>query len=161
MKYEDLVNTYYQPLYWHIRRMVVSHDDTQDILQDTFLKIYRHLWTLRKPEALRGWIYRIAGREALRFLERKRRQLGTAGLETELLERLEDSEQVNYRETEALALQRAMVRLSPLQKQVFCLRYYNEMEYEEIARITGSSVNSLKVSYHNARKIIEEYVKQQ
>lgn len=64
--------------------MVVSHDDTQDILQDTFLKIYRHLWTLRKPEALRGWIYRIAGREALRFLERKSRQLGTAGLEPDL-----------------------------------------------------------------------------
>ena len=161
MKYEEIVNTYYQPLYWHIRRMVVNHDDAQDILQDTFLKIYRHHWTLSKPDAVRGWAFRIAGRETIRFLDRKRKALGTAAFEAEMLENLKDSAQVDFRAVEALALQRAMVHLSPLQKQVFCLRYYDEMDYGEISRITGSGTDSLKTSYHKAKKIIEEYVRQQ
>lgn len=154
--YEELVDRYYQAVYWYIRRIVADHDNAQDILQETFIKAYRHFWQLRSTQSARPWLYRIATNEINRWF--RKHAHGTEDLTESLAASLEDSPYVDYARVEAVALQRGLMQLSPLQRKVFTLKYFDDLDYEEIAFITGSSIGSLKVSYHQAKKIISQYV---
>lgn len=144
---------YSEPLYRHIRRLVVSHEDAEDILQETFIKAFRKLWQLRDSSALKPWLYRIATNEVNRFFASRKM---TEGLEAALLERLEASEYVNMEDVEGRRLQQALLKLSPLQRTVFSLRYYDDMDYKDMAVVTGSKPETLKVVWHNAKKKIED-----
>ena len=145
---------YQQPLYWYIRKVVLIHEDAEDILQETLIKAYRHLWTLRSDEALRSWLFKIATNEIRRHFKRHR--------ESVPLEKIPEPEICNpagvssERATEVISS--AFLHMSPLQREVFCLRCWEDLGYEEISRITGSSINTLMVSYHEARKKIEKAV---
>lgn len=153
--FSSIVYEYSQALYWHIRRMVVNHEDAQDILQETLIKAYKHLWQLHDKSALRPWLYRIATNQANSFLSRQHQ---TDSLSEELTSNLMDSEYVDYSNLEGIKLQKAILSLSPQQRVVFCLRYYDGMEYPEIAEITGSSPETLKVSYHYAKDKIKKII---
>ena len=159
-RFEKIVQEYSEPLYWHIRRLVVSHEDAQDLLQDTLVTVYRKLWQLRHPSKEKAWLFRCATNVVNHFFRRKKRELGDRTLDEYLEQTLRDSEYVNYTEAAGVKLQKGLLTLTPQQRTVFTLRYYDELDYGEIARITGSKPETLKVSYHNAKeklkKIIEE-----
>lgn len=155
--FEEVIRDYEQPLYWHIRRMVVSHDDASDVLQETFINIYKGLPSLREKAALRGWVYRIATNECIRFLSRRKEQALTEE-NAFLAEQLESSPGVNLSDGAALRFQKALLSLSPQQRTVFTLRYYDDLCYDEIAEVTGSSVATLKVAYHYAKEKIKNAI---
>jgi len=153
---DGIVREFSEPLYRYIRRQVVCHEDAEDILQDTFVKAFRKLWQLRDRSSLKPWLYRIATNEVNRFFSSKKME---DTLEEVLLEKLEASEYVNLEDVAGRKLQEALLRLSPLQRTVFNLRYYDEMDYNQMAQVTGSKPETLKVVWHNARKKVEEYLK--
>ena len=153
--FNEIVREYSQPLYFHIRRIVVSHEDAEDVLQETLVKAYRKIWMLRGRSSLRAWLYRIATNEAKRFLSKR---YADAPLEAQLSEQLIASEYVDFTQEAELKLQKALVTLSPMQRAVFCLVYYEEMDYKEIARITGSTEGSVKVSYHYAKEKVKKFL---
>ena len=155
--FEEVIRDYEQPLYWHIRRMVVSHDDASDVLQETFINIYKGLPSLREKAALRGWVYRIATNECIRFLSRRKEQALTEE-NAFLAEQLESSPGVDLSDGAALRFQKALLSLSPQQRTVFTLRYYDDLSYDEIAEVTGSSVATLKVAYHYAKEKIKNAI---
>ncbi len=155
--FEEVIRDYEQPLYWHIRRMVVSHDDASDVLQETFINIYKGLPSLREKAALRSWVYRIATNECIRFLSRRKEQALTEE-NAFLAEQLESSPGVDLSDGAALRFQKALLSLSPQQRTVFTLRYYDDLSYEEIAEVTGSSVATLKVAYHYAKEKIKNAI---
>lgn len=160
-KYEGLVIEYSQPLYWHIRRLVVCHEDAQDILQDTFSSMFLHLWQLRDPSKAKAWLYTVATNKAKRFLRRKARELGRGEISDYLLETLADSGYVDFEKAAAIDLQKAILKLPTKQRLVFNLRFYDEMEYEEISRITGTSLESVRVNYHLAKKKVSNYINEE
>lgn len=155
MSFPEIVRMYQKPLYWYIRRVVLVHEDSEDILQETFIKAYRHLWKLRNPDTLKGWLYKIATNEMNRYFRTRGRIV--------FQESIPDSETVTQDVMSegrvAGIISAAFLQMSPLQREVFSLKYYDEMDYDSISRITGSSKNTLMVSYHNARKIIEKEIK--
>lgn len=154
-----LVNLFQEPIYWHIRRLVVSHEDAEDITQETFIRVFRHLETFREESSLRTWIYRIATNEALRFLNSRSAELpATEELQEELIGKLKASEYVDYENEMAVKFQQAILSLPDKQRVVFNLRYYDDLDYEEIGRITDSRVETLKVNYHYAKEKIKEYM---
>lgn len=156
-----LLETYQQRLYWHIRRMVISHDDTDDVLQNTFIKIFRHIDTFKGESKLYSWMYRIATNEALSFMKKRSRRMGIT--DEELKEHLVDSLEADpyFDGDEAqLQLQRALTGLPDKQREVFNLKYFEEMKYEEMSELLNTSVGALKASYHLAVKKIESYLKQ-
>ncbi|MFZ4740245.1 MAG: RNA polymerase sigma factor [Bacteroidales bacterium] len=156
-----LVKKYQQPIYYHIRRIVIDHDDTDDLVQNTFIKIFEHLDSFREDAQLYTWIYRIATNEALAFLRSKRNKffLPFIDVERELSNSLKDNQFFNGDEIQ-LKLQKAILTLPEKQRLVFNMRYYEEMKYEEMSEILGTSVGALKASYHIAAKKIEEIVTQ-
>lgn len=154
-----LMENYQEPIYWHIRRMVVSHDDAEDVLQETWIKIFRHLGDFRAESSLSTWIYRIATNECLRFLNRHREEtLSSDELQAELMNKLHASEYVDYENAMEVKFQQAILTLPEKQRVVFNLRYYDELKYEEISRITDSKVETLKANYHFAKEKIKEYM---
>ncbi len=158
--FEVLINTYKERLYWHIRRIVLDHDDADDVLQNTFIKVFRNIEKFKGDSKLYSWMYRIGTNEALSFLKSKSRKLGVSS--DELIERKADNLQADvYFEGDAiqLKLQQAIARLPEKQKLVFNMKYYEEMKYEEIAEILDTSVGGLKASYHLATKKIEAFLK--
>jgi len=155
--FKDIVHEYSEMLYWHIRRIVVSHEDAEDVLQETFIKAYKRLWTLRKQDALKTWLYTIATNESLRLLSRRKQE---EGLSEKLMETLETSIYVDLSKEAEIKLQKALIQLSPMQRAVFCLKYYDEMDYAQIARVCKSSEGSVKVSYHNAKEKITKYIEE-
>ncbi len=160
MEFEQIVHTYQEPLYWHLRRLVVSHEDAEDCLQELFLQAYRSIDRLRDPEALRPWLYRIATNTAYRHLRRHREEvLSTEEVSELLLGRLESSSYVDYERGAEVRFQQALLTLSEQQRAVFTMRYYDELPYNEIAEVVGTSETSLRVSYHNACARIKEYLK--
>ncbi len=160
MDFNTLVKQYQEPLYWHIRRLVVCHEDARDILQETLLQAWRSLHRLREERAVRGWLYKIATHLCYQHLNRHRKQpLSTEDLSEVLIGRLESSSFVDYEQGEAILFQKALLALTEQQRVVFTLRYYDEMSYEEIAEITGSTTASLRVSYHHASQRIRDYLK--
>lgn len=154
-----LLSKYKERVYWHIRRMVIDHDDTDDLVQDTFVKTWKNLNSFRSDSQLFTWIYRIATNEALTFLKKKKKKyfLPIGQYEEVLLSKLKDD---NYFEGEdlQLKLQQAILILPEKQRLVFNMKYFEEIKYEEMSEILGTSVGALKASYHIAVKKIEKYL---
>ena len=158
--FEVLINTYKERLYWHIRRIVLNHDDTDDVLQNTFIKIFRNIDKFKGDSKLYSWMYRIATNEALTFLKAKSKKLGVSN--DELQERMVDNLQADvYFEGDEiqLKLQKAIALLPEKQKLVFNMKYFEELKYDEISEILETSVGGLKASYHLAVKKIEASLK--
>ncbi len=154
-----LIKKYQQRVYWHIRKMVIDHDDADDITQDTFVKIWKNLAEFRGDSLLFTWIFKIATNECLAFLNNKKKQVfnNYENLEAELSNKLTSSEYICGTEIQ-IKLQKAILTLPEKQRLVFNMKYYDEMKYEEISEILGTSVGALKASYHLAVKKIEEYL---
>jgi RNA polymerase sigma factor (sigma-70 family) len=151
-----LVKKYQSKIYWVIRKMVIDHDDADDLVQEVFVKIWLKLDTFREDSALYTWLYRIATNETLNFLRKKRRRffLPLQDVEKELSEKLMSSDLISAGDPE-IRLQQALLKLPDKQRLVFNLKYFEDLKYEEIAEITGSSVGTLKANYHHAVKKIE------
>ena len=149
--FNAIVDSYSEQLYWHVRRFLCSHEDTDDTLQDIFIKIWNALPTFKGESRIYTWLYRIATNEALNFL-RRQRIISFIGLDspTEKLVKTIDEDPYFNGDTLQRELHKAIQRLPQKQKLVFNLRYFNEMKYEDIAEITGTSVGALKASYHHA-----------
>ncbi|MCR4836232.1 MAG: sigma-70 family RNA polymerase sigma factor [Bacteroidaceae bacterium] len=154
--FEEIVNHYSQPLYWQIRRLVVDHEDADDVLQNTFIKAWTNITTFRRESKLSTWLYKIAYNESLTFLNHKREQLSIDDLNAMTVESLESDPYFDGDETQ-LMLQEAINSLPDKQKAVFNMKYFEEMKYEEMSQITGTSIGALKASFHLAVKKIEEY----
>ncbi|SDL88234.1 RNA polymerase sigma factor [Kriegella aquimaris] len=158
--FEVLVDTYKQRLYWHIRRIVLNHDDADDVLQNTFIKVYKNIGGFKGDSKLFSWMYRIATNEALSFLKSKSKKLGIS--DGELQDNMINNLQADvYFEGDdiQLNLQKAIATLPEKQKLVFNMKYFEELKYEKMSEILGTSVGALKASYHLAVKKIEEYLK--
>jgi RNA polymerase sigma factor (sigma-70 family) len=154
-----LVNKYKERLYWHIRKIVIDHDDADDILQNTFVKVWKGLENFREDSQLYTWLYRIATNESLTFLKQKRTKffLPLVDVERELSSTLESDEYFNGDEIQ-LKLQKAILTLPEKQRIVFNMRYFDEISYEDMSGILGTSVGALKASFHYAVKKIEKYL---
>ena len=154
-----LMDAYQQPMYWHIRRMVVSHEDAQDVLQETLIRIFRYLDDFRGESSLSTWIYRITTNECIRFLNKQKEEtVSTEEVQEELMSKLMASEYVDYDNAMEVKFQQAILTLPQKQRVVFNLRYYDELTYEEISRITDSKVETLKANYHFAKEKIKAYM---
>ena len=146
-----LVDSFQEPIYNYIRRMVVSHEDAEDVLQEVFIRVFRHLDQFR--------IYRIATNECLRLLNnRKEEVISAEDVQEELMSKLKASDYIDYEDELAVKFQEAILTLPEKQRIVFNLRYYDELEYEDIARVLDSKVETLKVNYHYAKDKIKEYI---
>ena len=159
--FNAIVDAYSERLYWHIRRFLCSHEDTNDLLQEVFIKIWAALPSFRGDAQLFTWIYRIATNEVINYL-RKQRLKALVSMETEysVLERKIDDDAYFNGDALQRELHKAIQRLPQKQRLVFSMRYFDEMKYEDIAEITGTSVGALKASYHHAyNKIREEMQK--
>lgn len=157
--FEILVNTYKERLYWHIRRIVLNHDDTDDVLQNTFIKVYSNIDSFKGNSKLYSWIYRIATNESLTFLQAKSRKLGLSSeeLQGKLVDNLRSDVYFDGDEIQ-LKLQQAIATLPEKQKLIFNMKYFQEMKYEEISEILETTVGGLKASYHLASKKIESFL---
>lgn len=155
-----ILKKYSERLYWHIRRLVVSHDDAHDVLQNLSIRVWRGLADFRGDSSLYTWLYRIATNEALSFLESQKRRatLSLSDHESALENKLSAEPGFDARKLE-WRLQQAIQALPEKQRVVFNLRYYDEMPYEQMSEITGTSVGALKASYHHAVKKVEAYFK--
>jgi len=154
-----LIEKYQQRLYWHIRKIVIDHNDSDDVLQNTFIKVWKGLENFKGESQLYTWMYRIATNEALSHLKQKQR-LNTSSIhpiEYQLSKSLESDQYFNGDEIQ-LKLQQAILTLPEKQRLVFNMRYYDETPYEEMSGILDTSVGALKASYHIAAKKIEEYL---
>ena len=155
--YRMLVSKYKVKLYWHIRRMVVEHEDADDILQNTFIKVVKNLNGFQQQSSLYTWIYRIATNECLTFISNKKNKkhesLDSSGIYSMASNEDIDANDVLDKLSAAISL------LPEKQKLVFNMRYYDELSYQDIADITDTSIGALKASYHHAVKKIEEQLK--
>lgn len=155
-----IIKKYQEKLYWHIRRMVIDHEDANDILQNVFIKVWKALDNFREDSRLYTWLYRIATNECLTFIEqqKKRTSVSLDDVASTLSNKIKadshfDADKLEWK------LQLAIQQLPEKQRLVFNLRYYDEMPYEEMSRILETSEGALKASYHHAAKKIEEYIK--
>ncbi len=158
--YTTLIKKYQEKLYWHIRRMVVDHDDANDVLQNVFIRVWNGLENFREDAQLYTWLYRIATNESLTFLEsqKKRATVSLGDVETGLSNKIKADKGFDANKLE-WKLQLAIQQLPEKQRIVFSLRYYDEMPYEEMSRVLETSEGALKASYHHAVKKIEDYIK--
>ncbi len=158
--FERIVREYSEQLYWQIRRMVLTHDDANDVLQNTFIKAWTNLDSFRGEAKLSTWLYRIAINECLTFLNRQRAisQLSIDDVDTNRLNQLEGDSYFDGDEAQ-LQFQKALHTLPEKQRLVFNLKYFQEMKYEEMSEVLGTSVGALKASYHHAVKKIEAFLK--
>lgn len=156
-----LVQKYQEKLYWHIRRLVIDHEDANDVCQNTFIKVWQNLDGFKQNSQLYTWLYRIATNESLTFLSKKRRQDATP-LETETVDLTAQLRADPYFDGDALQirLQNAIASLPDKQRVVFLMRYYDEMKYEDMSEVLDTSVGALKASYHHAVKKIEKYLEE-
>ena len=154
----EVIATYSEPLYWQIRRMVQSHDDANDLLQNTFLKAWQSIDLFRGEAKLSTWLHKIAINESITFLakERKRLNISIDDEESMLINTIEADEYIDGDELK-LKLRKAIATLPEKQRLVFNMKYFDEMKYEEMSEILGTSVGALKASYHIAVKKIEQY----
>lgn len=157
--FRKLVQEYQKPLYAHIRNMVISHDDTDDVLQNTFVKIYQNLKNFKGESKLYSWMYRIATNEAITFINTRSKKSGISSeeLKNKMIQNLEADVDYDGNEIQ-LKLQKAVATLPDKQQQVFRMKYYEELKYEEISDILNTSVGALKASYFHAVKKIEDYL---
>ncbi|MBD3581424.1 RNA polymerase sigma factor [Flavobacterium sp. D33] len=154
------MHDYKRPLYAHIRSIVIDHDDADDVLQNTFVKVFQFLSGFKGDSKLFSWMYRIATNEAITFLKQKARKSGISNeaLQSKMVDNLESDIHYDGNEME-LKLQKAVALLPEKQRLVFNMKYFQEMKYEAISDILGTSVGALKASYHHAVRKIEDYVK--
>jgi RNA polymerase sigma-70 factor (ECF subfamily) len=152
-----LVETYSKRLYWHIRRMVILHEDADDALQNTFINAWKNIGNFRNESALYTWLYTIATNESLTLINKRKRNsaLSLDDIGSYLANSLEGSTWFNGDEAQ-IKLQNAILQLPEKQRIVFNLRYFDEMPYEEMSKVLGTSEGALKASYHHAVKKIEE-----
>lgn len=158
--FTEIIKKYQEKLYWHVRRMVIDHDDANDVLQNMFIKVWNGLNNFREDSQLYTWLYRIATNESLTFLEqmKKRSAVSLNDLETGLANKIIADKNFDASRLE-WKLQVAIQQLPEKQRVVFNLRYYDEMPYEEMSKVLGTSEGALKASYHHAAKKIEDYIR--
>lgn len=157
--YTSIIRKYQERLYWHIRRMVVDHEDANDVLQNVFIRVWNGLENFREDAKLYTWLYRVATNECLTFLEQQKRKATVSmdGMEEGLSNQVKADKDFDASKIE-WKLQLAIQRLPEKQRLVFNLRYYDEMPYEEMSRVLETSEGALKASYHHAVKKIEDYI---
>ena len=157
--YTRIIKKYQEKLYWHIRRMVIEHEDANDVLQNMFIKVWKGLDNFREDSQLYTWLYRIATNECLTFLEqqKKRSSVSLSDVESGLSNRLQADKDFDANKLE-WKLQVAIQQLPEKQRVVFNLRYYDEMPYEKMSRVLETSEGALKASYHHAVKKIEDFI---
>jgi RNA polymerase sigma-70 factor, ECF subfamily len=158
--FRALMEKYQERLYWHIRKMVYEHDDANDVIQNTFIKVYRSIERFEGKSQLYTWLYRIATNESITFINKKKNK-PTSSIddgETNLSNRLKADEYFDGDEIQ-MQLQLALETLPEKQRMVFNMRYFDEMSYADISEILETSVGALKASYHHAAKKIENYLK--
>jgi RNA polymerase sigma-70 factor (ECF subfamily) len=151
-----IVPEYQERLYWHIRKMLYTHDETDDLLQEVFIKVWKNLDKFRRDSSLYTWLYRIATNEVLGFLRKKR--LDTQSLEEGIYDALHDPIHFEGNEVER-RLQEALAKLPDQQKLVFNMKYFDDMTMKEIAHVLDLSIGGVKSNYHHAVKKIEQYIK--
>lgn len=156
--FELLLSKYQQQVYWQVRKMVIDHDDSDDLVQEIFIKVWKNLPSFREESKLSTWIYRISVNEVLSFLKKKKKRnlVSLTGVQKQLEQNLQDDPYFNGDKIQE-EFQKALLLLPAKQRQVFQLKYYNELKYNEISIILGTSVGALKASYHHAVKKIERY----
>jgi len=156
-----LVRAYQQRVYWHVRKMVIDHDDADDLTQEVFIKIHKAIGSFREDSQLFTWIYRIATNECLTFLNKKRRRffLPLEDVGKELSAKVDTSDDISGEDIQK-KLQKALLKLPDKQRLVFNMKYFDELSYEDMSEITSTSVGALKASYHHAVKKIEDYLTQ-
>lgn len=157
--FSSLVKKYQERLYWHIRRIVVDHDDANDVLQNVFIKTWKGLDNFREDSQLYTWLYRIATNECLTFLEqqKKRKSISYDQLDDSMVNKVKEDQNFDANKLE-WKLQLAIQKLPEKQRIVFTLRYYDEMPYEEMSKVLETSEGALKASYHHAVKKIEDFI---
>ncbi len=157
--FQKLLSDYQRPLYSHIRNIVLNHDDADDVLQNTFVKVFQHLKNFKGESKLFSWMYRIATNEAITFINKKAKRNGTTSeaMQTRIVENLRADTYFDGNEIQ-IKLQKAIHLLPQKQQLVFKMRYYEEIKYEDMSEILGTSVGALKASYHHAVKKIENYM---
>lgn len=160
--FNAIIKRYQEKLYWHIRRMLVSHDDTDDVLQNTFIKAWSYLENFRGESQLYTWLYRIATNETITFLEKekKRKAVSLSDDDTSPAYKIKADSGFDANKLE-WKLQLAIQSLPEKQRLVFTLRYYDEMPYDEMSKVLDTSAGALKASYHHAVKKVEEYLKRE
>lgn len=157
--FQKLLATYQRPLYSHIRSIVLNHDDADDVLQNTFVKVFQYLKGFKGESKLFSWMYRIATNEAITFINQraKRGRVSSEELQSKLVDNLKADNYFDGNEVQ-LKLQKAISLLPEKQQLVFKMKYFQEIKYEELSEILGTSVGALKASYHHAVKKIEDFM---
>jgi RNA polymerase sigma factor (sigma-70 family) len=158
--FQKLLRNYQRPLYNHIRNIVLNHDDADDVLQNTFVKVFQYLKNFKGESKLFSWMYRIATNEAITFINQKAKRNGTTSeaMQNKIVDNLQADTYFDGNEIQ-LKLQKAILLLPEKQQLVFKMKYYEEIKYEDMSEILGTSVGALKASYHHAVKKIEEFMK--
>lgn len=156
----EIVHRYKEKVYYHIRRILLDHDDTDDAAQNTFIRVWENLGSFRNECALYSWIYRIATNEALTLLRKKRNNTSLEAVNVELSKLIDSGAYLSGDEIER-KLQKMLLTLPDKQKLVFQLKYFEDLNYEQISEITGTSVGALKASYFHAVRKIEEFLKRE
>ena len=158
--YTSIIRKYQEKLYWHIRRMVVEHEDANDVLQNVLIRVWKGLESFREDSKLYTWLYRVATNECLTYLEqqKKRTSVSLSDVESGLSNKIIADKHFDPNRLE-WKLQLAIHQLPEKQRIVFSLRYYDEMPYEEMSRVLETSEGALKASYHHAVKKIEDYIR--
>ena len=157
--YTTIIRKYQERLYWHVRRMVVEHEDANDVLQNMFIKVWKGLENFREDSQLYTWLYRIATNECLTFIEqqKKRTSVSISDEESGLSQKIKADSHFDANKLE-WKLQLAIQQLPEKQRIVFNLRYYDEMPYEEMSKVLETSEGALKASYHHAAKKVEDFI---
>ncbi|WP_372746635.1 RNA polymerase sigma factor [Lutibacter sp.] len=157
--FKTLLDNYQERLYWHIRKLVLIHEDANDVLQNTFLKIYKSIHTFHQDSSLHTWMYRIAYNESMNLLAEKNKKsfISSEEVTTKILNNLQEDVYFDGDEIK-LKLHKALLELPEKQRQVFNMKYFDELKFREISEILGTTEGALKASYHIAVKKIEEYL---
>jgi RNA polymerase sigma-70 factor (ECF subfamily) len=157
--FRDLITLYKERLYWHIRKIVISHDDSDDVLQNTFIKIYKNIHSFKGESKLYSWFYRIATNEAITFLNKKSKRLQTTNeaIQEYAINNLKADVYFEGSDIE-LKLQKAIATLPQKQQLVFNMKYFDNIKYKDLSVILETSEGALKASYHIAAKKIETYL---
>lgn len=154
----QLMDTYKQPVYWHIRRLVVSHEDAEDILQETFINVYRFSDSFKGESRIFTWLYRIATNECTRHFRKNKKWLNNAVKITEQIVGEFSGNDTEQGDAVLLKFQQAILQLPEKQRIVFNMRYFDDLSYEDIGQVLDSSVNALKTNYHYASEKIKQYL---
>jgi len=157
--YRELITLYKERLYWHIRKIVISHEDADDVLQNTFIKVFKNIEKFKGDSKLYSWMFRIATNESITHLNKsaKLNRIDNETLQSQLVEKLEADVYFDGNEIQ-LKLQKALTTLPQKQQLVFNMKYFDNMKYDDISEILETSVGALKASYHHARKKIEAFL---